>query len=262
MKAVIFFVSLLYLLSGLSLVTGRVWGSWLFLSLGAFLNFIAIALRWYTLGYFPAVTFYDSLLFFALFSSLSSLYLSRKGRSEASGFTSVLSFLLILPALFLEPPKVLIPPSLKSFWLFVHSTLSFMGYGALSVSFVVSVVYLLQDWSLREKKKVVSHVFGSLEALDRANYVSLALGFPLLTLGIITGSLWAEKAWGSYWSWDPKETWSLISWLIYAACIHQRMVVGWRGRKGAYLAIVGFLAIAFSFFVVNLVFPGLHTYAG
>jgi cytochrome c-type biogenesis protein CcsB len=104
------------------------------------------------------------------------------------------------------------------------------------------------------------HRLPSLDLLDRVNYRSLTIGFPLLTLGIITGALWAENAWGSYWQWDPKETWSLITWFIYAALVHARLTVGWRGRKAAWLSIVGFLAVLFTFLGVNLLLGGLHSY--
>jgi cytochrome c-type biogenesis protein CcsB len=113
------------------------------------------------------------------------------------------------------------------------------------------------------KRKKLGAIFKrlpSLDVLDDINYRCLTIGFPLLTLGIITGSIWASFAWGSYWSWDPKEVWSLITWLLYAALLHGRMTVGWRGRKAAILAIVGFCAILFTFLGVNLLLPGLHTY--
>jgi cytochrome c-type biogenesis protein CcsB len=101
----------------------------------------------------------------------------------------------------------------------------------------------------------------SLKVLDDLNYQSLKFGFPLLTLGIITGAVWADNAWGRYWGWDPKETWSLITWFLYAAMLHQRLTVGWRGRKAAIMAIAGFLAVLFTFLGVNLILPGLHTYS-
>jgi cytochrome c-type biogenesis protein CcsB len=100
-----------------------------------------------------------------------------------------------------------------------------------------------------------------LKVLDDLNYQSLKFGFPLLTLGIITGAVWANYAWGRYWDWDPKETWSLITWLLYAALLHQRLTVGWRGRKAAIMAIAGFLAALFTFLGVNLLLSGLHTYS-
>jgi cytochrome c-type biogenesis protein CcsB len=100
-----------------------------------------------------------------------------------------------------------------------------------------------------------------LEALDELTYKIIGLGMPFLTLCIVTGAFWAEKAWGSYWSWDPKETWSLITWLIYAGYLHVRLIGNWRGKKAIYLAIAGFLAVIFTFLGVNLLLPGLHSYA-
>ena len=105
---------------------------------------------------------------------------------------------------------------------------------------------------------IVSHP--SLKVLDDLNYHSLIFGFPLLTLGIMTGAVWAEYAWGRYWAWDPKETWSLVTWFLYAALLHQRLTVGWRGRRAAIMAIVGFLAVMFTFLGVSYLLPGLHSY--
>ena len=123
-------------------------------------------------------------------------------------------------------------------------------------------MYLIQERQLKAKKiGAITQRLPSLNVLDDLSYQSLTYGFPLLTLGIITGAIWAEYAWGRYWNWDPKETWSLITWLLYAALLHQRLTVGWRGRKAAIMAIVGFLAVLFTFLGVNLILPGLHTYA-
>ena len=100
-----------------------------------------------------------------------------------------------------------------------------------------------------------------LNKLDEMNYRILTIGFPFLTLGIITGAVWANYAWGSYWSWDPKETWSLITWLVYAGILHGRLTVGWRGRRAAVFCIIGFGCVLFTFLGVNLLLPGLHTYS-
>ena len=99
-----------------------------------------------------------------------------------------------------------------------------------------------------------------MESLDTHTYWLIAFGFVLLAVGIITGAVWANVAWGSYWSWDPKETWSLITWLIYAVYLHARLIVGWRGRKAAWFAVFGFLAVLFCYAGVNVLLPGLHSY--
>ena len=101
----------------------------------------------------------------------------------------------------------------------------------------------------------------SKEVLDTINYKSVTLGFVLLTGGIITGAIWANFAWGTYWSWDPKETWSLITWLVYAIYLHARLMRGWQGRKIAWISIVGFLAVLFTYWGVNFLLSGLHSYA-
>ena len=102
----------------------------------------------------------------------------------------------------------------------------------------------------------------SLEALDQLNSHCLAVGFPLLTLGMITGSIWSKQTWGMYWQWDPKETWSLVTWFFYAALLHQRFTVGWRGRREAIMAIIGFLAILFTLWGVTYLLGGIHSYVG
>jgi cytochrome c-type biogenesis protein CcsB len=111
-------------------------------------------------------------------------------------------------------------------------------------------------------KKVLGAFSLSEHLLDDVTYRSIAIGFPLLTLGIITGAIWADSAWGTYWSWDPKETWSLITWFVYALYLHSRFVRGWRGRKTAVLAVLGFIAVIFTYLGVNLLLSGLHSYGG
>ena len=101
----------------------------------------------------------------------------------------------------------------------------------------------------------------SQEVLDTINYKSITLGFVLLTCGIISGAIWANFAWGTYWSWDPKETWSLITWLIYAIYLHARLMRGWYGKKIAWISIIGFLAVLFTYWGVNFLLSGLHSYA-
>src|SRR4030067_653128 len=123
-------------------------------------------------------------------------------------------------------------------------------------------MYLLQEKQVKRKKMgAMFKRLPSLDVLDDINYRCLTIGFPLLTLGIITGSIWAEYAWGSYWSWDPKETWSLITWLLYAALLHGRLTVGGRGRTAAILATLGFGAGLLTCLGVNLLLPGPPSYS-
>jgi cytochrome c-type biogenesis protein CcsB len=176
-------------------------------------------------------------------------------------FLAPMALILMLFALAL--PKEILPlaPVLKSFWHPFHVIFAFLGNAIFALTFCFGVMYLIQEHQLKAKKMgAIAKRLPSLNLLDDLSYLSLKFGFPLLTLGIITGAVWAEYAWGRYWNWDPKETWSLITWLLYAALLHQRLTVGWRGRKAAIMAIVGFLAVLFTFLGVNLLLPGLHTY--
>lgn len=163
----------------------------------------------------------------------------------------------------IHPKKILpLPPALQSYWLPIHASISLISYALLTMSFCISIMYLIQERQI--KKKRLGAIFKrlpSLQTLDTMSEKCLKIGFPFLTLGIITGSIWAEKAWGAYWSWDPKETWSLVTWLLYAALLHQRLTVGWRGKRSAYMTIVGFLALLFTFIGVTYLLPGAHSYA-
>ena len=115
-------------------------------------------------------------------------------------------------------------------------------------------IFYLNTYIFKKKKRLgaLYQKLPALDILDEINYRCLTLGFPLLTVAIITGAIWAETAWGTYWSWDPKETWSLITWFIYAALLHGRLTTGWRGRKAALLSIIGFFILLFTFLGVNL----------
>jgi cytochrome c-type biogenesis protein CcsB len=156
-------------------------------------------------------------------------------------------------------------PALQSNWLISHVVTCFVGYAAFAVSFGVSFLYLFK---MKTEKKPAKNPGGLLDylpasdLLDEVGYKTIAIGFPLLTIGIITGAFWANVAWGTYWSWDPKETWSLIVWLIYAAYLHARITKGWRGKKAAALSIIGFSATIFCYLGVNLLLSGLHSYGG
>ncbi|UCF30350.1 MAG: c-type cytochrome biogenesis protein CcsB [bacterium] len=206
---------------------------------------------------------YESLVFFSWCIVLSYLLVTVRYRVPVIGaFVMPIALILSTAAAFL-PQKGIedIPPALKSYWLPIHVTLCFMGDALFAMAFGAAIMYLIQEKNLKRKKPgALYYSLPSLEVLDTVSYRALTIGFPFLTLGIITGSIWAQYAWGSYWQWDPKETWSLITWLIYAALLHARLTVGWRGRKAAWFAIVGFLAVLFTFLGVNLILSGLHSY--
>ena len=154
-------------------------------------------------------------------------------------------------------------PALQSNWLHAHVITCFISYASFALSCAMSIIYLmkLREQEKGQKETRLTALFPSLDSLDGLVYKTIAVGFPLLTLGIVTGAAWANYAWGSYWSWDPKETWSLITWFVYAIFLHARFAREWRGRRTALLSIIGFAAVIFTYFGVNYVLSGLHSYA-
>ena len=162
-------------------------------------------------------------------------------------------------------------PALQSYWLAIHVTLVSVAEGALMTSAVLTVLFLVRS---RYDKQVAAPGYKptsvatlasrlpSAETLDKAAYRVVAFSFPLYTVAIICGAIWAEAAWGRYWGWDPKETWAFIVWVVYACYLHARATAGWKGRAAAWVNLLGFGAITFNFLIVNLVVSGLHSYAG
>jgi cytochrome c-type biogenesis protein CcsB len=235
----------------------------MFLLIGVLLHAVGFCWRYAVAGYTPVTNLFESLSFFAL--SIVGVFLATEIRYNLrilGSFVAPLAFVFSIFAAFLPGEVARLAPALNSWWLPVHVILLFVGDAVFAVAFGAGIMYLLQEKEVKRKRLgAIFKRLPSLDVLDDINYRCLTIGFPLLTLGIITGSIWAEYAWGSYWSWDPKETWSLITWLLYAALLHGRLTVGWRGRKAAILAIVGFCAVLFTFLGVNLLLPGLHTYS-
>jgi cytochrome c-type biogenesis protein CcsB len=230
---------------------------------------IAIILRWVTsyrmgIGHAPFSNLYESLIFFAWTIMFLYMIVEWRTKNKTFGtFVTPLAFLALAYASFspnisshIQP----LIPALKSNWLISHVITCFFGYAAFGVSFGLSIMYLLKRLDAPKRNNLFLKLIPSQEILDDLNYQMIVIGFLMLTLGIITGSVWAHSAWGSYWSWDPKETWSLITWLIYAAVIHSRMVRGWKGKKIAILSMVGFFCVLFTYFGVNYL-AGLHSYA-
>ncbi|UCC66838.1 MAG: c-type cytochrome biogenesis protein CcsB [Deltaproteobacteria bacterium] len=239
------------------------WNGRLLLGLGFIVHCLNLVTRYIEAGHTPVVNLHESLSFFAWAIVGFFLVLRHRYRVDVLGaFVSPLASLLIIWAAILPKEIFPLPPPLRSYWLPIHVTFAFLGDGIFALACCAGVIYLIQERFVKSKRVgVLSQRLPSLEVLDEINYRSLTIGFPLLTVGIITGAVWANYAWGSYWSWDPKETWSLITWLLYAALLHQRLMVGWRGKKAAIMSIVGFGAVLFTFLGVNLLLEGLHTYA-
>jgi cytochrome c-type biogenesis protein CcsB len=158
-------------------------------------------------------------------------------------------------------------PALQSYWLAIHVTLVSIAEGALMTSAVLTVLYLVKARHDRAplRSARLANLAAKLpaaEALDKGAYRVVAFAFPLYTIAVICGAIWAEAAWGRYWGWDPKETWAFIVWVVYACYLHARATAGWKGRAAAWINLVGFSSITFNFLIVNIVVSGLHSYAG
>lgn len=272
MSIVLFQITLLFYLIATVGYFGYLWGkkpavtrlAHGLLSIGFIVHTVVIISRFWVSGHPPITNLHESFSFFSW--SVVGLFLILKWKYRVAPIGIILgpmASILMVVASFEDQRILPLPGILESYWLPIHGILSFTGEAVFALAFAAGVFYLIQESRIKRKNPgELSKRLPSLETLDDVNYMCLSLGFPLLTAGIITGSFWANYAWGSYWSWDPKETWSLITWLIYAALLHQRVNVGWRGRKAAIMAIVGFASVAFTFIGVNLLLPGLHSYAG
>ncbi|HBP64247.1 MAG TPA: c-type cytochrome biogenesis protein CcsB, partial [Desulfosporosinus sp.] len=229
----------------------------------------AIILRMITSGHPPLSNGYEFLLTFV--GGILAVYLFAEFRYK---LRSLGAFVMPIPCLLLmfiimsmgpeERIAQAVPPALKSQWLTFHVITAMFAYGAFAVSFGLGIMYLLKLSKEGNGEKLSQGIvsrFPSLEVLDELAYKVVGFAFPLLTLCIITGAIWANYAWGTYWSWDPKETWSLITWIIYAGYLHARLMYGWKGKRAAWMAVFGFAAVLFTFFGVNYFLPGLHSYA-
>jgi len=239
------------------------------LVIGFVIHSVGLVLRWLEThqtgyGYVPLSNMYESLIFFSWTIVLIYLILEFKYQQKIIGvFITPLAFLAIaLTSIFPGINAKITPlmPALQSNWLTIHVTTCFFGYAAFAVSFGVSILYLIRGRKTGSKEGE-SKWLPSSAILDEINYKSIVIGFPMLTLGIVTGAAWENYTRRSYRSWDPKETWSLITWFVYAAFLHARFTRDWRGKKAAILSIVGFAAVLFTYFGVNYIISGLHSYA-
>ena len=230
---------------------------------------MAIILRWVEsyrlgIGHAPFSNLYESLIFFSWTIALLYVIIEWRTKNKTLGaFVMPLAFLAMAYASF--SPNITsriqpLIPALKSNWLITHVITCFFAYAAFGVSFALSLMYFLKRLDNEKTHNAFIKIIPRQGILDDLNYQMVAIGFLMLTLGIITGSVWAYSAWGRYWGWDPKETWSLITWLVYAAVLHSRMVRGWSGRRIAIMSIIGFSCVLITYFGVNYL-AGLHSYA-
>jgi cytochrome c-type biogenesis protein CcsB len=253
-----------------------------------------LVLRWWDSGHFPISNLYESLCFLAWACTLTQLLVERNWPSPlvpaaatpmALGCVAFASF--ALPDRLQEASPLV--PALRSSWLVMHVSVIMVSYAALLVGSLLSLAVLLTDrgnsLELRSSSigsggyrqatlvtaadgsgsgvaplKLSSVAMPVVEQLDSLSYRTITVGFLLLSVGLVSGAVWANEAWGSWWSWDPKETWALICWLVYAAYLHTRLIRGWQGRKPALVAAAGLVVIAVCYIGVNLLGIGLHSY--
>jgi cytochrome c-type biogenesis protein CcsB len=257
---------------------------------------IILTWRWVENGYFPLSNLYESLLFFTwgitfialVLESLTSLNLLGAIITPLSMFIVGFATLSLPDGMQKAAPLV---PALKSNWLMMHVSIMMFSYSTLIIGSLLSIVFLIltrgrqinlkgssvgninaqgtiiseisSDSDLQVKESydgVLEKKLNLLESLDNLSYRIIGLGFPLLTIGIIAGAVWANEAWGSYWSWDPKETWALITWLVFAAYLHTRITKSWQGKGPAVLASLGFIVVWICYLGVNFLGKGLHSY--
>jgi cytochrome c-type biogenesis protein CcsB len=255
--------------------------------------FFVLCSRWIVAGYFPLSNLYESLLF--LTWTLLTLYLYVESQTKSKLIGAILipvallingfSNLTLSPEMQKASPLV---PALQSNWLMMHVSMMLLSYGTLIMGSLLCILFLvISQYKEVDLKQVdetstplynimldyyeaklvapqnnISELgkFKLLQSLDNWSYRIIGLGFPFLTIGIIAGGVWANEAWGSYWSWDPKETWALITWLVFASYLHARITKGWEGKKTAILGGLGFFVIWICYLGVNFLGKGLHSY--
>ncbi len=229
---------------------------------GFFFHTGNIVVRYVEGGHIPVTSMHEATSFFSW--CVLVLFFFHEFRYKPgllSSFIMPIVFILMFSSSIFPREIKALSPVLQSYWFGIHVVLAFLGDAAFAMACGVGFMYLLQERYVKSKR--LSGLFRklpSLQVLDEINYHLITLGFPLLTFAMITGVIWAHSAWGTFWRWDPKEIWSLITWLIYAFVLHLRLTVGWRGRKAAILSIIGFAVVIFAFFGVSLILKGRHVF--
>jgi cytochrome c-type biogenesis protein CcsB len=229
-------------------------------TVGFALHTAALVCRGLGAGRLPLTNQYEFATSFAWGLSLVSLIFITKYKFPVIGAFAAPVILLLIGYAAMQSREVkALMPALRSSWLGFHVSTAIIAYGSFGVSFVLGVIFLLRD-RMKDEGFWAKHVPAK-EKLDLISYRSVCLGLLFLSFTIITGAIWAEQAWGSYWSWDPKETWSLVTWLVYATYLHLRIRRGWKGRTAAVFAVAGFVCVIFTYIGVNTFLPGIHSYA-
>ncbi len=224
---------------------------------------IFLGYRYYSLGTAPVLDLKSALGFFSWSIICVYLIFQIKFRLMVLGsFVAPLAAFLMIISSAMPWVEGSVKPVFKSIWLTVHIGTVFIGNGLFAIAFLAAIMYLTQEHQIKRKRLGSIYTrLPSLATLDSINYYSLIYGFPFLTLGMITGSIYAQYALGKYWQWDPKEVWSLITWLFYGALLHERLVVGWRGRRAALMSIICFCILIFTFVGASLWLGGYHSFS-
>ena len=222
-------------------------------------HLLAIGVRWARVGHGPYLGFFEVVSSFALVSVLAFALLVWRYRSlRAVGLVLLpLAFLLMAGAMLAPRADVALTPTLASWWLTIHVTFAKLTYGSFMVSFVLALVYLVRGRARGAWANLLEKL-PSQAVIDDLSFKFVSVGFIFLTIMIVAGAIWANEAWGRYWGWDPVETWSLISWLVYAAYLHLRMTWGWKGRKAAWVAVLALPVLVFALIGVPLVYNSIH----
>ncbi len=234
----------------------------IFMAAGFILQSVAIVLRWRLAGHPPFTNMYEYMNVMAWMAVATFMFIMYRYKKPIVGsFVAPVTFILIVSASLL--PKDIsqqLMPALQDIWLTIHVSLAAVGEGAFAVAFGISVMYLIVEKKHSAGSGDFLKRLPALENLDIINYKAISLGFPLFTVGaLFAGAIWANKAWGAFWSWDPKEVGSLIIWIFYVLYLHARFQRGWRGRRAAWMSIIGFIMVLLSFFG-NIFLGGQHSY--
>lgn len=221
---------------------------------------VVLAVGWYQSGHIPVRNLYETLLMAGWATAGIFLAFSHRFNLKIFGiYAAPLITLIMLVATQVPRVPAQAKPVFDNFWLVIHVLTIFLGEAALALACGAGVFYLLQERAIKTKHHGFFYKrLPSLELLDGVGYTCLIAGFTLMTFGLITGIIYAKSVWGRFWSWDPKEVWAGITWLLYAVLLHERLTVGWRGRRSAILAIIGFAIVLFTFFGVNFFLKGHH----
>lgn len=228
---------------------------------GVITNGLAIVMRTIASGHSPFADMYEFGIVLVFITVVLTNFFERRYKAyNLHAFVLPLIVILASTVIISYHPSRPLVPALRSHWLIIHVASAAIAYGTLAVACAIATMYLCKKRLVQNGADSEALLLPALERLDVIASQLVSLAMPFLTLLIITGAIWAEYAWGSYWQWDPKETWSLITWVNYAIYLHGRRVLGWRDEKAMWLLVMGFIAILITFVGINLLKRGLHAY--